>query len=213
MGTEQVDPLRTKGTSMRRLMLLTAGVALAAVPAVFGLTDNPALSHSVPVRIPSGAVPVTDVQTHGHGQGHGQGQGRQRAGDGSGVDGHGGPGGGGVAVPDVSRKGRGGGPTPDIARRDHGATRTPDISGRDRRAAGTLHVSGRKRQGDTTTPTVSPSPGKVHAPAAVPDQARVAPAAPDKHVGRPHATRGRSSSQGVGDGMSRGGGTGKKMPF
>ncbi len=47
---------------MKRLLLLVAGAALAAAPAVFGLTDNPTLSHSVPVRVPSGAVPVTDTQ-------------------------------------------------------------------------------------------------------------------------------------------------------
>ena len=44
---------------MKRLMLVAAGVALATVPAVLGLTHNPALSHSVPVRILSGAAAVT----------------------------------------------------------------------------------------------------------------------------------------------------------
>jgi hypothetical protein len=52
---------------MKRLMLLAAGVALAAVPAVIGLIGNPALSHSVPVRVPAGAVPVTAAQIHDSG--------------------------------------------------------------------------------------------------------------------------------------------------
>lgn len=56
---------------MKRLLLLVAGVALAAVPAVYGLTANPALSHSVPVRVPAGVVPVlvVDVQVDDAGKG------------------------------------------------------------------------------------------------------------------------------------------------
>jgi hypothetical protein len=58
---------------MKRLALLAAGTALAAIPAVIGLTGNPALSHRVPVRVPSGAVPVkvADTQPEVHRQGHG----------------------------------------------------------------------------------------------------------------------------------------------
>lgn len=73
---------------MKRL-LLVARVALAAVPAVFGLTDNPALRHSVPVLVPSGAVPVvTDTQIEGSASvRHGENTGENT----SGKDRHGGP--------------------------------------------------------------------------------------------------------------------------
>lgn len=49
---------------MKRLAVMTFGLTLAAVPALFGLTGNPALSQSVPVRIPVGVVrvPTGDVQ-------------------------------------------------------------------------------------------------------------------------------------------------------
>jgi hypothetical protein len=55
---------------MKRLMLLVAGVVLAVVPAVFGLTDNPPLSHRVPVRIPAGTVPAGDAQVADSGDPH-----------------------------------------------------------------------------------------------------------------------------------------------
>ena len=43
---------------MKRLLVITAAAVAAAVPAVAGLTGNPALSHRVPVRVPSQAVPA-----------------------------------------------------------------------------------------------------------------------------------------------------------
>lgn len=50
---------------MKRVALLAAGAALAAIPAVVGLSGNRAFSHEVPVRIPSGAepVPASDVRS------------------------------------------------------------------------------------------------------------------------------------------------------
>ena len=50
---------------MKRLLLLAAGVARTAAPAVLGLIDNPALRHTVPVRLPPRVVPVTGAQTDG----------------------------------------------------------------------------------------------------------------------------------------------------
>jgi hypothetical protein len=38
---------------MRRLIILAASAAVAAVPAVFGLAGNPSFSQSVPVHVPS----------------------------------------------------------------------------------------------------------------------------------------------------------------
>jgi hypothetical protein len=52
---------------MKRLMLLAVGVALATVPAVLGLTHNPALSHSVPVHIRSDATPTPTPDASGQG--------------------------------------------------------------------------------------------------------------------------------------------------
>jgi hypothetical protein len=43
---------------MKRLSVMTVGLTLAALPAIYGLAGNPALSQSVPVRIPVGAVRV-----------------------------------------------------------------------------------------------------------------------------------------------------------
>lgn len=43
---------------MRRILFVTAAGA-AAVPAVVGLTGNPALRHQVPVRVPANVVPVS----------------------------------------------------------------------------------------------------------------------------------------------------------
>ncbi len=58
---------------MKRLALLAAGSVLAAIPAVIGLTGNPALSHRVPVRVPGGAQPVqvSDTQPEVQRQGRG----------------------------------------------------------------------------------------------------------------------------------------------
>ena len=47
---------------MRRIPILTTAAAVALVPAVFGLSGNPALSHSVPVRVPANVAPVTVAQ-------------------------------------------------------------------------------------------------------------------------------------------------------
>jgi len=44
---------------MRRTLFVTAAGAAAVVPAVIGLTGNPALSHQVPVRVPAHVVPVS----------------------------------------------------------------------------------------------------------------------------------------------------------
>lgn len=44
---------------MRRIPVVLAAATLAVVPAVLGLTGNPALSHSVPVRVPSNVLPVS----------------------------------------------------------------------------------------------------------------------------------------------------------
>jgi len=46
-----------RGLSMRRIPILTTAAAVALVPAVFGLSGNPALSHSVPVRVPATSPP------------------------------------------------------------------------------------------------------------------------------------------------------------
>lgn len=219
---------------MRRLMLLAAGVALAAVPAVIGLADNPSFSHSVPVRLPSGAVRVTDSQTDHPGQirqggGHGSDVAVQGAGEGPGK-------GGGAAVPDATGKGHGAARTPPAAGKDHAAARTPDVPGEGHGAArpahvvgkddGAPHVAGRGGRGHATAPTapttptaptVPPSPGRAPAPAAVPHaQAPVSPPAPGKRAGRPDRTRpggSRGSSQGVGDATNRAGRGAEKLPF
>ncbi len=44
---------------MRRTLFVTAAGAVAVVPAVIGLTGNPALSHQVPVTVPANVVPVS----------------------------------------------------------------------------------------------------------------------------------------------------------
>jgi hypothetical protein len=44
---------------MRRILFVTAAGAAAVVPAIVGLTGNPALSHQVPVRVPANVVPVS----------------------------------------------------------------------------------------------------------------------------------------------------------
>jgi hypothetical protein len=44
---------------MRNVLFLTAAGAAAVVPAVIGLSGNPALSHQVPVRVPANVVPVS----------------------------------------------------------------------------------------------------------------------------------------------------------
>jgi len=205
---------------MRRLLWLTAGVALAAVPAVFGLTGNPALSHSVPVRIPSGAVPVTDTQInddgqHRHDAGAGSGnEGSDKGGHGApatppltGNRGHGAQGDVAPAAPPVIGEGGHGSPaTPPVAgKRGHGSPNTPHVDT-------TPHVSGKGGRGadDTgnTGPTPSPTPEKERVSPASPDTS-VSPAAPGQREERPDAIRdGGSGSSGSGSGSGSGTGTG-----
>jgi hypothetical protein len=138
---------------MKRLLLLVAGVALAAVPAVFGLTDNPALSHSVPVRVPSGAVPVTE--THGSASiRHDENTSGKNI---SGKDSHGGP-----ATEDGSGEDRRGVPAPaGVSGNDRRGVPAPaGVSGNDHRGApAPADVPGKDRQ-DTTTASPSHKAGQ-----------------------------------------------------
>ena len=221
---------------MRRLLWLTAGVALAAVPAVFGLTGNPALSHRIPVRIPSGAVPVTDTQINDDGQ-H-----RHEAGPGSGNEGSDKGGHGAPATPPLTgKRGPGaqgdGAPTtsPVTGKGGHGAPTTPPAAGKGGHGSPTTphvdttpRVSGKGGRGaddaGNTGLTPTPMPEKVLVTPASPDMTSVSPAVPGQRGERPDATRdggGGSGSEngsvsgnhGLDDGLTQGGGSGRKLLF
>ncbi len=49
---------------MRRLIIIAATAAATAIPAVIGLTGNPALSHRVPVQAPSQTIAVQQATEH-----------------------------------------------------------------------------------------------------------------------------------------------------
>ena len=211
-------------------MWLTAGVALAAVPALFGLTGNPALSHSVPVRVPSGAVPVTDTQIDNgrlHHESEG-GSGREGSGKGHGATvtppvagrgGHGSP-----APPPVAGKDRHGGraTTPGPSTIPHVATVTPQGPGKRGHGADDARTT-------PAAPTGQPTPGKARISPGAPNMTCVSPAAPDGRGRRPDpnsgSANGSRSNHGLNDGLNdglnadrddglgQGGGGGRKLAF
>ena len=195
---------------MKRLLLVAAGVALAAVPAVFGLTDNPSLSHSVPVRIPSGAVPVTEhhwdnTDRVGHDTAT-SGEDRRGTAADSGKGGH---------APAVTRPATSGkdrrGAAADNGKDGHAPAATrPATSGKDRRGAAD---NGKDGQAPAATPTAfsgkdghaapdaSASTEKGRGPASMPETS-VTGQGGNRDGGSSHAPGGGSSSGGSGSGGS-----------
>jgi hypothetical protein len=174
-------------------MFMAVGLVVAVVPAVFGLADNPSLSHRVAIRIPAGAIMLTASQIDsairvGHGtapSGIGgqapSGIGGQATPGTSGTSGQAAPGTSGTSGQAPSgTSGRGG--TPGISGKDGQASSTPGISGKDGQATPT--TPGTSGKGGHSTPTTTPSPDKGGNPASIPGTS----------VSGPVATRGGSSS-------------------
>ena len=164
---------------MKRLMIMAVGLTMAAVPAVFGLADNPSLSHSVAVRIPSGAKMVTASQFGNASRvGHGTATSGQATSGPSGPSGPSGMGGQATSGP----SGMGGQATSGPS--GMGGQATSGASGKDGQATPT--TSDTSGKGGRTTPATTPSPGKGPNPAPEPGMS----------VSGPVATRGGGSGGG-----------------